>query len=149
MVIAFGNSAFALSEEYFIVSDGDTILVGEDIESYSRTNHRLMLTEVGLEKWASYENQPPPEGRTLVERTLLTDRRFTIVYAGDVVAEGYICSGTDSSLQSGLNLFDALMPGKRSRLGFLYCRFEPGMPPDPLESEAFGAYFEIHGKLID
>lgn len=148
LVIACASVAVAQSEEYFIISDGDTILVGEDIESYRPANGRLALTKGGLAKWESFENQPPPEGRTLVERTLLSDRRFTIVYAGIVVAEGNICSGTESRLQTGLNLFDCLTPSRRSRLGFLYCRFEPDMPPDPLESEEFVAYFRSKGKLL-
>jgi hypothetical protein len=143
------NSASAQYEEFFIVSEGDTILVGEDIESYNRTSHRLALTTGGYAKWKGYENQPPPEGRTLVERTILTDRGFVVIYAGEVVAEGYICSGTESSLKSGLNLWDNQTQSRQSTLGFIYCRFEPDMPPDPLEFEAFWAYFEKFGKLID
>ncbi len=149
LMLACANPSSALCETFFIISDGDTLLAGADIESYSCTYHKLALTSDGFAKWESYKHLPPPEGRTLVERTLLTDRDFTIWYAGEVVAEGYICSGTDSSLQSGLNLWDSLAGTRRNRLGLFYARFEPNMPPDSLESEAFLAYFKKNGKLIE
>ena len=148
LMMAWAYPLPAFCEEFYIISEGDTILVSEDIESYCCTSHRFALTNDGFAKWKSYEHLPPPEGRTLVERTLLTDRKFVMVHAGEVVAEGYICSGTDSSLQSGLNLWDGLTGARQSRLQLRYLRFEPDMPPDPLESEAFLEYFKKNGKLI-
>ena len=139
----------ASCQELYFVAKGDTILAGEDIESYGQTSHRLALTEAGFAKWKSYEHLPPPEGRTLAERTLLTDRHFAVSYAGEVVAEGSICSGTESKLQCGLNIFDNLTGTRRSRLKLGYFRFEPHMPPDPLESEAFLEYFRKNGKLVE
>ncbi len=137
------------ADGFYIIAGSDTLLYGEDIESYVRTIGFLVLTVDGYWRWTSFVNHLRVDNSQLARTTSLTDSSFRIEYKGATVVEGYVASGYESKLKVGVRLCDAQTKYDRARLSLHYGRFEPDMPPNPLESEEFLEYFRKSGKLVD
>lgn len=135
--------------QLYVVAQEDTLLTGDDIESYNRSTGTLVLTPGGYYAWTGNLRPLIVEGEPSQEKTVLSERQFRFIYKGISVLEGTIRSGRSLELMAGIVLWDSDTENNRGRLSLRYLRFLKGMGPDPLESPAFLEYFIDTGKLIN
>lgn len=141
-------SAREHSGELYVITSGDTVLVGGEIEYYRGSTGVIELSDAGARRWTAHSCSQYYDGREILKLSTLTGQRFVLEVAGDILAEGHFTSTLSSVLYSGLTIWDSFVrPGDTSvRLAFASSGSDSSSI-DPRELEAFVRYCRSRGKL--
>jgi hypothetical protein len=133
----------------YLVEDGSLLLSEEDIDTYIRAEHKLVLNQQGMMKWNSHisynPNQTPP---IPVLGGSLYQKEFTVRLDNDVMYAGKFWSMVSSLSYNGIVILDAIIACDSAHK---WITIENGyasqMPTDLRENSKIFDFFNSKGKL--
>lgn len=136
------NSGNIDSFRIYLTDSGETVLTGDQIQSYNSTNGAFELNQDGIKKWNSYlTSQTVPK----LESSLFS-REFVLEIDGREICRGEFWSGASSASYSGIVILDALFTLDTSN-NLIWIKTDyPSVntPLDPSVNSEIVKYFRKH-----
>lgn len=133
----------------YLNQDNGLILSDQDIESYSKSDHKVMLNKQGMVKWNSYvkydSTQSPP---IPVLSGKLYQKEFSVKLDSDSIYSGKFWSSVSSFSYNGIVILDVLLTCDSVHNWIL---IKNGYAANPLHdlrnNDKIFDFFESKGKL--
>jgi hypothetical protein len=137
-----GAVGFAIS----LSESGELILADEHIATYVWDEHRIVLTQGGLERWESFVEFDTSQDPPIRKLGRLTTKEFVVTLNGVEMYRGHFWSMASSLMKSGVLLYDTL-GAPRGEVWMSFARSNGTPAEDPRAQPEVEAYFRKQGKL--
>ncbi len=131
-----------------LVESGERVLGDEHIAAYEWSDHRILLSPSGIDRWESFVEFDTTQTPPVRKLGRLTTKEFVVTLNGVEMYRGHFSSMVSSLKGSGVLLYDTLgVP--RGEVWMEYSTLKGTPEKDPRARPEIEAYLRKQGKLLE